>query len=218
MSSRWVSNNSNNDCSSVGNCSVFFRILMILNLQDVMGTSGMVEVISYSPMYTSFLQIGKRLCGTPFGQMMCRIGLSLVNGSSKFYHDGLIDGLLKHVPAGASYKQFIHYAQNGLARKPQSIHFNRCIQIFWHFFFVRFLLDKFQLYDHGAVKNMIMYGDSKPPLYNMSNVQANIHMLYGTDDMSTPASVSVFIATIGLYILTLMWTIENQFTEYSTVE
>lgn len=37
---------------------------------------------------------------------------------------------------------------------------------------------------------MMIYGTVEPPLYNLSNVQANIHMLYGTHDAITPATVS----------------------------
>lgn len=53
-------------------------------------------------------------------------------------------------------------------------------------------LDEFQKFDYGKEKNMEIYGTPKLPLYNLANVQANIHMMYGTDDKSTPAIVSFF--------------------------
>lgn len=34
---------------------------------------------------------------------------------------------------------------------------------------------------------MQIYGSTEPPKYNLTNVRANIHMLYGTTDLISPA-------------------------------
>lgn len=54
---------------------------------------------------------------------------------------------------------------------------------------IKFWLGKFQQYHHGTEGNMRLYNSPNPPEYNLSNVRANIHLMYGTNDWLTPSEV-----------------------------
>lgn len=41
---------------------------------------------------------------------------------------------------------------------------------------------RFAQYDYGHVKNLEMYGNKKPPLYNLTNIQAPIALFVGAYD------------------------------------
>lgn len=51
------------------------------------------------------------------------------------------------------------------------------------------IVGKFQQYHHGTEKNLLLYNSPNPPEYNLSNVRANIHLMYGTNDWLTPSEV-----------------------------
>lgn len=54
-------------------------------------------------------------------------------------------------------------------------------QIF-RFNFHTSIKDKFLQFDHKKEKNILMYNQSTPPQYQLSNVKTKIHFLYGTTD------------------------------------
>lgn len=63
-----------------------------------------------------------------------------------------------HTPAGASIRQFMHYAQ--LIRS-----------------------GRFQKFDHESIAmNMKSYGTPKPPAYNISNIRAPVYLYYSPLD------------------------------------
>lgn len=72
--------------------------------------------------------------------------------------------MLEHMPAGASYRQLLHYMQIGF-------------------------IGRFQKFDFGPEENQRLYGSIEPPEYNYSNIQTPLHILYGTNDYLVPAAV-----------------------------
>lgn len=57
------------------------------------------------------VQTAARMCMTPLGSGVCKAIAFNVFGPSNQYYDGLLHDILNHIPAGASYKQFVHYGQ-----------------------------------------------------------------------------------------------------------
>ncbi|XP_035891469.1 lipase 3-like [Anopheles stephensi] len=73
--------------------------------------------------------------------------------------------LFGHTPAGSATKQLVHYAQEVLS-------------------------NRFEMYDYGKVKNVLIYGSASPPQYNLSLVTAPVAMYYGMNDfLATPEDV-----------------------------
>lgn len=68
---------------------------------------------------------------------------------------------LSHVPAGASVKQLVHYAQLKRAK------------------------NKFRQYDYGYIKNLEYYGTSEPPNYNLKQITTSIIFHYSKNDWVT---------------------------------
>lgn len=74
--------------------------------------------------------------------------------------------ILAHIPAGTSTKTVIHYLQE--IKKEGN----------------------FQKFDYGATGNMIEYGNSTPPLYNLSNIKVPTYLMYAQNDWLTSYIVS----------------------------
>lgn len=73
----------------------------------------------------------------------------------------MIPVILGHTPAGASVKQYMHYAQNVRSKR-------------------------FQKFDFGsAFANLRAYGSRVPPLYNLDNIHAPIVFFYAALDAAT---------------------------------
>lgn len=67
------------------------------------------------------LAIGsKKICGRYPGREVCRSIVYIMFGPSTLYFDELFHTIINHIPAGASYRQLVHYAQIAAARKCQS--------------------------------------------------------------------------------------------------
>lgn len=62
------------------------------------------------------------------------------------------------------------------------------------FFFSILFIDagRFQRFDYGPHKNLKLYNSTKPPEYNLTNVQTKVHILYGTNDNLVVPEVCVF--------------------------
>lgn len=56
-------------------------------------------------------------CMHPTGREVCRSIVYVVFGPSRLYFDELLHTIINHIPAGASYRQLVHYAQIAAARK-----------------------------------------------------------------------------------------------------
>lgn len=83
-------------------------------------------------------------CMQPSGRQVCRSVVYIMFGPSPFYFDELLHTIMNHIPAGASYRQLVHYAQIAAARKYQPRLYSRLkIELNWFlisqpdFFFLR---------------------------------------------------------------------------------
>lgn len=80
----------------------------------------MFELLKHPMPHDSDMQWLNRVsdfCMQPTGREVCRSVVYLVFGPSTFYFDELFHIIINHIPAGASYRQMVHYAQIAAARK-----------------------------------------------------------------------------------------------------
>ncbi|XP_055300714.1 lipase 1-like [Sitodiplosis mosellana] len=137
--------------------------------------NGIYEVLSHSGATMDIITAVSQFCMRPTGRDVCRSFVYILFGPSNLYFDELLATILNHIPGGASYKQFIHYAQIAAAQR-------------------------FQRYHHGIEKNMQIYGTPEPPEYDLSKVRANIHIMHGTNDWLTPSdNVPILANAMGRY-------------------
>lgn len=81
--------------------------------------------------------------------------------------------IMGHTPAGSSVDQMVHYGQ--------SIRSNR-----------------FRLFDHGSVSNLLTYGRLNPPAYNLRNVRAPVALHYSLNDwLAEPVDVHQLLRELG---------------------
>lgn len=149
----------------------------------------MMEIFSHQRENIDLVKALSDFCMRPTGRELCRSVVYVVFGPSNFYFDELLRTIRNHIPAGASYRQFIHYAQIAAARKFSKIFSKKRFILTWSRSTL-FWLEKFQKYHHGTEMNMKIYGTPEPPPYDLSKVRTNIHLLHGTNDWLTPSSVS----------------------------
>lgn len=60
-------------------------------------------------------------------------------------------------------------------------------------------VDEFRLYDYGKNKNMLEYGQSEPPNYNLSSVSSPVALYYGDSDYFVDMRVSVILIINALF-------------------
>lgn len=54
-----------------------------------------------------------------------------------------------------------------------------------------------QEYDYGVAKNMIHYGQTTPPLYDLGNIKAKIHLWYSdTDWVATQPDIEQWLLQV----------------------
>ncbi|CAH8544689.1 unnamed protein product [Schistosoma turkestanicum] len=81
-----------------------------------------------------------------------------------------------HTPAGTSVQNMVHYCQG-------------------------INTDRFQKYDYGAEKNLQIYNQSNPPLYNVSHLKLPIVIYHGGQDwLATPHDIDKLIKQINYTI------------------
>lgn len=91
-------------------------------------------------------------------QTMCAEVLFSVVGSNRAQlNASMLPMIFAHFPAGASVGQVAHYYQN----YEQGV---------------------FHQFDYGTEKNILKYGKSKPPEYQMNKVSAPVAIWYGLND------------------------------------
>lgn len=71
--------------------------------------TGMYELAAHK--HLNVIHAIARFCMSPNGSRVCRSVVFGLFGPSKEYYDGFLMNVLNHIPAGASYKQFVHYGQ-----------------------------------------------------------------------------------------------------------
>lgn len=83
------------------------------------------------------------------------------------YFQPLLPVMLGHVPAGASVRSLVHYAQG----VPSG---------------------KFRKFDFGRKQNLEVYGTSDPPEYDFSKISAPIALFWGQNDWLGTAVVCFY--------------------------
>lgn len=91
-------------------------------------------------------------------QSICSNILFLIAGyNDEQLNATMIPVILSNVPAGSATKQFFHYAQELKS-------------------------GDFKKFDYGFIKNLVVYGKTSPPKYDLSKVTAPVAMFYGDND------------------------------------
>ena len=126
--------------------------------QSVAQMIGMDEIM---PNFLDFKsRLTHRICRASYlHSLMCRnLWAWIVVGDRSFYDPGSIPIFMSQLPAGASSTTFVHFAQlfrNG---------------------------GKFTKYDYGALKNLVVYGSSSPPEYDLDLVKVPTMLYVGDKD------------------------------------
>nr|XP_022912354.1 lipase 3-like [Onthophagus taurus] len=121
--------------------------------------AGLIGIYEFMPSQQGLETIGSIFCrdGAIF-QEMCAGIIFLIGGfDSQQLNRTLIPVMMSNTPAGASVKQFVHYAQG--------------VTTF-----------QFRKYDFGLVENLVKYGSRKPPSYGLNNIEAPVALFYGKND------------------------------------
>ena len=94
----------------------------------------------------------------------------------------MIPTILKYVPAGTSAQSFLHYRQNAL--KKGKVYVKVYIYLFIIILILLYItIGTFEAYDYGNdEKNKEVYNSTKPPVYNLKNVNAPTALFYGLGD------------------------------------
>lgn len=58
-------------------------------------------------------------------------------------------------------------------------------------------LGKFHRFDHGPDENMMLYQSPTPPLYNLSNVETKMHLMFGSHDSLVSPKVRIFFDVLS---------------------
>ncbi|CAH0560471.1 unnamed protein product [Brassicogethes aeneus] len=114
------------------------------------------NVLPHSDFFTQF---GKTVCVENSKlNVICKEIYFFLGGRDEEQFDlSMLPVILSNVPAGASYKQFMHFTQ----------------EIYSGYF---------RQYDHGIIKNRIIYNQDKPPSYNTRLITAPVALYYGLAD------------------------------------
>lgn len=91
-------------------------------------------------------------------RMSCVAGLKLISEMNNTVNNlDRLPVIMAHFPSGSSTKNFIHFQQ-----------------------FVK--NDVFNKFDYGKKKNQAIYGQDKPPVYNLSAITFPVHLYVGKYD------------------------------------
>lgn len=74
-------------------------------------------------------------------------------------------------------RHVINNSPNTISTK-QLVHFGQLIKS-----------GRFQKYDYRTSANLRIYGQSEPPMYNLSKIEGNLFVYYGAKDVVTPDKV-----------------------------
>lgn len=77
-----------------------------------------------------------------------------------------------------------------------------------------YIKDRFLQFNHGKEKNILIYNQTTPPQYELSNVKTKIHFLYGTTDGSTAFQVYLRRHPVTLFIYLFFKDVERLIKEF----
>ncbi|XP_013172127.1 PREDICTED: lipase 3-like [Papilio xuthus] len=112
--------------------------------------------------------LGDTSLSTWFGETFCKDGaitqplcsnmIFLITGrNEEQFNATMLPVIMGHYPAGAAVRQLVHYGQG--------------------------IVDKeFCRYDHGWMKNILRYGTTRPPRYNLGNIKIPTFLHYTYND------------------------------------
>ncbi|EAT33506.1 AAEL014218-PA, partial [Aedes aegypti] len=120
--------------------------VMVQNLDAISTIADFFSLNEFKPIPSVVLEVAKYLCPQSKPDNLCVNILFQITGANPDQVDPkMVQLLLGHIPAGSSTKQILHFAQE-----------------------VRSGL--FQQYDYGKLKNMFVYNQPEPPVYNLSEL------------------------------------------------
>ncbi|XP_031830114.1 lipase 3 [Nomia melanderi] len=134
------------------------RILapLVKDLKKLTDLIGMYEI---KPTSEFIQKVAKLACqDEAITSELCTNIIFLVGGPSyRQLNRTLIPEVAQYDPAGAAVRQFVHYAQ---------------------------LINSggFVQYDHGLLGNLRVYGQARPPKYNVANIKIPVYIFYSSKD------------------------------------
>ncbi|XP_018573010.1 lipase 3 isoform X2 [Anoplophora glabripennis] len=142
----------------LGDALYFLFVLLKTNVplvQTVAETFHINELLPYSPVGA---ETRKVLCNPNSALLpICREYIYESFGPSGQINDSILSAHLLNFPAGAAFKQLLHFVQNAAT-------------------------GEFRRYDYGIINNLIKYGQITPPDYNLGAVTTPIALYYGEYD------------------------------------
>ncbi|XP_032786259.2 lipase member K isoform X1 [Daphnia magna] len=137
----------------------------------------LIGVRAYEPVDTFCNNLRKQYCGPNLFLRYSLCRNTIFSSSDDEYHAfdlnilPIIDG---HNPAGTSVKTAVHYAQNYMTGQT------------------------FQRYDFGHRENLLRYGQTTPPTYDLSKVTCNVFIFWGQrDKVSAPKDIAWLANKLG---------------------
>ncbi|KAL3198754.1 hypothetical protein MRX96_053763, partial [Rhipicephalus microplus] len=112
--------------------------------------------------------LAKTMCKYHVLREVCEDAIFLIVGTDMHeFNVTRLPVFISHTPAGTSVKNMIHFAQ--LVREK-----------------------RFQKFDYGSSKNMAIYGQRTPPVYNVSGVKLPVGLFWSLNDwFADPTDVSI---------------------------
>ncbi|XP_073944617.1 lipase 1-like [Choristoneura fumiferana] len=130
-----------------------------IGIGEVLGQSDILSFITFN-----FCRDGSAI------QPICRF--YFVNDqNADYFNSTMLPVFLGHAPAGAAFRQVLHYAQ--------SIKFGT-----------------FSRYNFGSLQNLYIYGRVTPPPYDMSKVTVRTYLHYGLNDAETNYKDILFLSEV----------------------
>ncbi|XP_034250102.1 lipase 3-like [Thrips palmi] len=141
--------------------------LLAKGVDEVEFIANVVGMYEFMPSSAFMSAITSRACADgSMLQAICTNALFVITGyDSEELDTEMLPEIMKNVPAGASTKQLLHYAQ--LINS-----------------------DKFRQYDHGTFNNLITYKSFSPPNYPLDKITTKVFLHFADNDLlGTPTGV-----------------------------
>lgn len=156
--------------AAMSNNSVDIFKLLSLPVNRAILTSMLETIHMYNLLPYDFINtgVGVLVCNL-FNGKLCDLVLSLIaDADPSIDNTDRYNMYMSNEPAGASYRNFLHYAQ-----------------------LINLKKEIFRRYDWGKKTNMVKYGQDSPPDYNLAALDFPIAMFGGSEDkMADPKDVA----------------------------
>ncbi|XP_046666738.1 lipase 3-like [Homalodisca vitripennis] len=126
-----------------------------------------------------------------FEERICENYLFLICGHDpEQFDENLLPMILGHVPAGASTKTLVHYAQEIKSNHFPAIRLRGCT------------VESCRGSHYGSERDIILYNSTTPPLYKLSKVSVPVSLHYGDNDLLARPMVSILVEGRGVFVYT----------------